>query len=363
MALTIDQSPIPRYIPAPPVTEELDYVDLAIIDLSKLSSGSGKLELAGNVRDAMRAQGFLYVINHGLTLQETERMFDIANASFDSVSEDEKSAYAGKIQEEGSFQGYKPRQYWHIDAGVHDQIETYNINRDVSKKEHPQTLRPFLPEIQQFSRHSHFNVLHPILRLLTLGMDLPEETFVNLHGFNSIGESYVRFMKYFPRSDDEKSKTNNVWLKGHTDMGSITVLYSQPVAALQILAPDGKWLWIRHIPNALVINVGDALEYLSGGFYRATIHRVVQPPPSQRGYTRLGVYYFAMPDDNVKLISRSGSKSEWTEKKFEANVVPSMEVYRKARTSAYGRSTLRRATNEANVQEEVISGVVVRHYD
>lgn len=41
---------------------------------------------------------------------------------------------------------------------------------------------------------------------------------------------------------------SSYWL----DFGTITILWSQPVAALQILSPDGKWRWIKHIPNALV---------------------------------------------------------------------------------------------------------------
>ena len=36
------------------------------------------------------------------------------------------------------------------------------------------------------------------------------------------------------------------------DTGSVTILWSQPVSGLQILSPDGKWRWVRHIDNALV---------------------------------------------------------------------------------------------------------------
>jgi isopenicillin N synthase-like dioxygenase len=36
------------------------------------------------------------------------------------------------------------------------------------------------------------------------------------------------------------------------DVGSVTILWSQPVGGLQILSPDGKWRWVRHIDNALV---------------------------------------------------------------------------------------------------------------
>lgn len=67
---------------------------------------------------------------------------------------------------------------------------------------------------------------------------------------------------------EEEAKTDNVWLKGHTgktstittfhpnmkfvDFGSITILWSQPVGGLQILSRDNKWLWVRHVENALV---------------------------------------------------------------------------------------------------------------
>ena len=75
----------------------------------------------------------------------------------------------------------------------------------------------------------------------------------------------------YPRSEEDEKKTKNVWLKGHTgkyiyiltplfttlirhaiDLGSMTILWSQPISALQMLSPDGKWRWVKHIPNALV---------------------------------------------------------------------------------------------------------------
>jgi hypothetical protein len=40
------------------------------------------------------------------------------------------------------------------------------VHRDVSKREHPQIIRPLLPEIEAFAKHNHLNVLHPVLRLV-----------------------------------------------------------------------------------------------------------------------------------------------------------------------------------------------------
>ena len=71
-------------------------------------------------------------------------MFDIADVPFSVVGEEEKRLYEAKIKERGSFQGYKPRQWFvrpfrltlhnsmlsghlqHIDNGVRDQLEAYN---------------------------------------------------------------------------------------------------------------------------------------------------------------------------------------------------------------------------------------------
>ncbi|KAK0214452.1 hypothetical protein IW262DRAFT_1406179 [Armillaria fumosa] len=263
------------------------------------------------------------------------------------------------MQQTGSYQGYKLRKYWHIDNGVQDEVELYNINRDTTKRQHPEAVRPYLAEIEAFARHNHLNVLHPILRLLALGLGLPEDTLVNIHGYSSVGETYVRFMKYYPHSTEDEEKTQSVWLKGHTDFGSITILYSQPVSALQILTPSGEWKWVRHVENALVINAGDALEFLSGGVYRATIHRVIQPPKDQRGHTRLGVFYFCMPDDHVKLLPLVDAK----ERRFVDADVPTMEEWRKGRTAAYGKSQLKKVEGEEKIEAEVINGVVVKHYN
>ena len=39
-------------------------------------------------------------------------MMDIADVPFTQVSDEEKSSFAGKIKEVGSYRGYKPRQFW-----------------------------------------------------------------------------------------------------------------------------------------------------------------------------------------------------------------------------------------------------------
>lgn len=107
------------------------------------------------------------------------------------------------------------------------------------------------------------------------------------------------------------------------------------------------------------------MEFLSGGFYKATIHRVIQPPADQRGYTRLGVYYFALPDDDVKLVPAVESpvlQRVGIQRRFEDSEAPTSATWRKAVTSAYGKTSPKKVM-EGRIEEEYINGILVKHYN
>jgi isopenicillin N synthase-like dioxygenase len=113
-----------------------------------------------------------------------------------------------------------------------------------------------------------------------------------------------------------------------------------------------------------VVNTGDALNFLTGGYYKGTVHRVIQPPKDQRTCTRLGVFFFAMPDDDVKLVPMAESSVLQREGiyRYDDAEASTMEQWRRARTKAYGHSELKHG-KEKGVEEEVINGVVVKHYN
>lgn len=46
-------------------------------------------------------------------------------------------------------------------------------------------------------------------------------------------------------------------------MGSLTLLFRQPVAALQVLTKEGTWKWVRPQTEALTVNLADALNFLT----------------------------------------------------------------------------------------------------
>ena len=170
-------------------------------------------------------------------------------------------------------------------------------------------------------------------------------------------------MKYHARDAATNAKLDNIWVKGHTDFGSLTLLFRQPVAALQVRGAEGSWKWVKPYDGSITVNVADALQFLTNGFLKSSIHRVVAPPPDQAGIDRLGVLYFVRPDNNLPLkpvdspvLKRLGYKSETSE--FEGITAGD---WVKARVKA-GVDRSKEARSEVS-EQEILNGVKVKYFD
>lgn len=148
----------------------------------------------------------------------------------------------------------------------------------------------------------HDKILLPLLRLFAIVLEIDEDYLANLHRYKEKGLEYLRYMKYYPRTVEDDQKVNNMWAKGHTDYNTLTFLFYQPVAGLQVQQQaTNEWKYVKSEPGAIIVNIADALEYLSGGFLKSTVHRVVRPPPDQADKPRLGLIYFARPEAAVQM--------------------------------------------------------------
>lgn len=122
----------------------------------------------------------------------------------------------------------------------------------------------------------HDKVLDPLNHLIAIALELPEDFFVNLHKWETHDESHLRYMKYSKFSPKEiEALEDGLWSRGHTDLGSLTLLFRQPVAGLQIRDQESEtWKWAKPLDGSLTVNAGDALSFLTGGYVKSTIHRV-----------------------------------------------------------------------------------------
>jgi isopenicillin N synthase-like dioxygenase len=112
--------------------------------------------------------------------------------------------------------------------------------------------------------------------------------------------STLRF-NYYPNQIKpvEISKQDGVALgcETHVDSGVFTVLYQDKKGGLQVQnRKNKKWYDVPFNKNALIVNTGLALEYLSKGKFKATNHRVLWNKTK-----RMSVPFFFEPSYDFKM--------------------------------------------------------------
>lgn len=199
--------------------------------------------------------------------------------------------------------------------------------------------------------------------LFALVLELPEDFFLQRHRYDEKSDCHLRYMKYHHRTAEQNRVLENVWVKGHTDFGSLTLLFRQPVAALQVRTPEGQWKWIKPYPQSITVNLADSLEFLTNGFLKSSIHRVVAPPPDQADIDRLGVLYFVRPEDSLELrpiVSSVLQRLGYDKVKDDTTVGITAGEWVKARVA---KGVAKDKPRHDVTEQEIIGGKAAKYYD
>ncbi|MEN0077872.1 MAG: 2OG-Fe(II) oxygenase family protein [Pseudomonadota bacterium] len=104
------------------------------------------------------------------------------------------------------------------------------------------------------------------------------------------GNSILRLLHYPPQ--ETPPAEGSVRAGAHEDINVITLLLGAEEAGLQVRHRSGAWLDVNPPPGALVVNVGDMLQRLTGGLLPSTTHRVLNPSPERARFPRYSTPFF-----------------------------------------------------------------------
>lgn len=107
------------------------------------------------------------------------------------------------------------------------------------------------------------------------------------------------------------------------------------------------------------MNIADALQFLTNGFLKSSIHRVVAPPPDQADVDRHGVLYFVRPEDATELVPIKSpvlDRLGYDKTQDQSTVGLTAGEWVKARVS----TNVSRAGKE---EQPVVKGIKARYYD
>ncbi|ODV96529.1 hypothetical protein PACTADRAFT_74177 [Pachysolen tannophilus NRRL Y-2460] len=309
------------FVHVKPTKENIPTVKVDSLDISQFKDGSENFEsrkkLADQLEKSIRTYGFFYLTGHGIEKSLNEKLHAIAQSVMEIPEEEKIQYYAGaKTTDEEDRDkymggergnGYKPKGYWGMQSGVRDAICHYNLRdllqpEELKKHKQPEIVTANLDSIITYYDYIHNELLRKLTILCDIILEIPEgtlwENFFKIRegDIERSGFGWGRFMMYYGMSSEDEKKTKNTWLRGHSDSTAFTFIYSQPMTSLQLRDYyTGDWKYVDYMENAYVCNVGDALEFLTGAYFKSTIHRVVKPPQDQQNHRRLGLIYFADP--------------------------------------------------------------------
>ena len=180
-------------------------------------------------------------------------------------------------------------------ATLHDLKEFWHMGRDLPeghpyRKYMPDNVWPdaelpgFRPAISaQFQALDQLGL--KLLRAIARYLDLRDDWFDPTVRW---GNSVLRLLHYPPVGADSP----HVRAGAHEDINVITLLLGAEEAGLELLDRDGRWLPVSPPPGAVVCNIGDMLQRLTNHRLPSTTHRVVNPAPERRGFSRYSTPFF-----------------------------------------------------------------------
>ncbi|WHU49407.1 2-oxoglutarate and iron-dependent oxygenase domain-containing protein [Gordonia sp. L191] len=254
------------------------------------------------LREAAHQHGFFYLVGHGIAPAQIDGVLRLAREFFGLP--DAEKARISQL-DSPAFRGYS-RLGGELTNGLVDWREQIDIGPD----------RPVVD-----GAHGYWNLQGPnlwphrptgfreafeawiaavsevgvrLLRHWSASLGAPAGYFDD--AFADRPATLLKVVRY-PGSDNRDQGVG-----AHKDSGVLTLLLVEPDSeGLQVETLDGTWVDVPPKPGAFIVNIGELLEVATGGYLRATRHRVRAPRP---GTDRVSIPFFLNPalDATIPII-------------------------------------------------------------
>jgi isopenicillin N synthase-like dioxygenase len=272
----------------------VDHNPIPLLDLSRLDAGdTERRDFLAELRTAAREVGFFYLSGHHVDAALLHELTHVSRRFF-ALPEAEKLAI--EMVHSPHFRGYNrvarertrgaPDWREQIDIGAEREAlprapELPPWTRLQGPNQWPATLPELRPLVLGWQRAS-IEVLDRLLRAFALALGQAENALLPLYGHEP--HHLTKLIRYPGRDTTETDQG----VGAHKDAGLLTLLLQDHVGGLQVETGRG-WIDVQPQPGTFVVNIGELLELASDGYLRATLHRVVAPPP---GIERVSIAFF-----------------------------------------------------------------------
>ncbi|XP_020582832.1 S-norcoclaurine synthase 1-like [Phalaenopsis equestris] len=246
--------------------EENSGEGIPIIDFGKLYDSEYSEEEAARLHSVCADWGFFQLINHGISQDIISKLRQDIEEFFKLPLEEKEKVAQIPGQIEGYGQAFVHSEEQKLDWGDMLFLATFppNIKQLQLWPTNPPSCRKTLDEYAMEVKR----VADGLFKMMSKNLGLGFEKFYEM--FRGGMQSF-RFNYYPPCPCPEKV----LGLSPHSDAVGLTVLLQiNEVQGLQIRR-NGGWLHVKALPEAFIVNVGDAIEILCNGKYKSIEHRAI----------------------------------------------------------------------------------------
>ncbi|MEE2059973.1 isopenicillin N synthase family dioxygenase [Rhodococcus artemisiae] len=274
-----------------------DSATLPIIDLADLGrSDDARKALLDRLRTVTHEIGFFHLAGHGIEESSARRLI-ASSREFFALPE------ADKLEIENSysphFRGYTRVGGEHT-QGYIDWREQLDIGPERDAVTDIDPTRPWdvLHGPNQWPSqvpHLREESLDWITRCSDVGMRLLRAWAESLGApadFFDDGFAEPDPLLKIARYPGHDGAITNQGVGSHKDVGALTLLYPEPGSGGFQVERDGAWLDVDPLPGHFIVNIGELLEVATGGYLKATVHRVLPPAA---GSDRVSLPFFLNP--------------------------------------------------------------------
>nr|XP_027232412.1 UPF0676 protein C1494.01-like [Penaeus vannamei] len=288
------------------MVSEIPVVDLGQLGSSDEPSTAEWDRVGREVCQAFSGIGFVYLKNHGLP-NEMVKEVNESSGKFFQLEDNTKRKYERGVVD---IQGYTAigRERLSEDRRAQEFRESYDVKRPdgMFPDEEVPNMRPSVETFMAACK----GLTERILKAMAIGLGQDPAFFVSNHQqMCSDNNTTCLRILYYP-SLQENVPEGSIRCASHTDYGTFALLFQDDVGGLQVKDTAGRWIDAVPVPGAVLVNVGDILQFWTSGKLRATEHRVLIPPEEvRRRSPRRSVVFFVHPDDPVLITPLDGSSA------------------------------------------------------
>ena len=326
-----DVDPDPSHEPVGSAGSPGAFTAIPVIDISALGSGHAPAETAvvESLRRAASEVGFLHVTGHGIAPAVIDRLQSAAQRFFALPEAIKRASYIGLSS---NHRGYVPEGEEVL--GVpdpaspgRDRKEAFDLALDLPAETiatgHPMLGPNQWPDLPGFREDvmayyaAVFAVGRQLLGGFAMALGQPRDTF---DARVTLPPSQLRLIHY----PCDAATADSPGIGAHTDYECLTLLLCTG-PGLEVMNQAGDWIDAPPVPGALVVNIGDMLEFWSGGAFIATSHRV-RPVTAERWSFPL---FFALDyDTDLRPLDRPDAAAIRTGEHLYAQTVQTFRYLR-----------------------------------